>query len=858
MRTDGWTMKDRAMVHGTGSSARRVKYEVGDMVWGKVQSHPWWPGQIYDEALVSPIVKESKIEGHLLVAFFGDDTYGWFDPTKLIPFEPNYMEKSKQTNARDFMDAVADAENETRRRAALGLSCFCRNPSNFKAVGVRGFFQVDVRGYGHGAVYTAKQIKSARDGFQPTDVLNFLKGIALMPCNLKKGVDWLKKEAMVLAYRRAVFKELDEPYFNSFGVEPEGTSDSSRILALQEKLPSRASLSCPPESPQATARRKCLPRPTETKKKRCLNESDISGVHSDQGLPQNSPIMSIYKKVVIGGNVMQRRAPSGSLRQQKLNKKFDSMSMTLSQEDINEATAMNKKPVRRKISSMNLMVDREHLPQGLAKVGNLDDLQAVDNALPPSGVISREKFLVTSSGHVDEQPSISNQLEKDLTSKEAGTVNKRKRKTEFKLDESSQKRCKTVKAEASERSKYGNSCQTGLGYLDNNPSHVDSQEVPSASKPPKKRLRPDDYEMFGQNNSDSSQNEGMPEKKKIKPSKLKSFSAEKEVCHQKPLKSLRIHNKEGALTDPTKKGKNLIKKSKPSTKAAERTVLVMQFPLKSALPSVSELKARFSRFGPLDSLPKLFWKSSTCRITFKYKSDASVAYRYASGNKSLFGNAMVNCYLHALEVPALEVPKPCQDNAEENLDNLPWSVSTGTGISTENLKAIAPEEQQHLHSLFQPKSCLKKSEGEELVAGTPQMKPRVRFRLNEDQSSSREQVTVNSNVINSSMNQLGGSSLPCYATAGIPGNWQVNNAQLPPALHPLLNQTTDTLKDYGLDHFVASCNARYEAEARNNCIYSPSTSCNVDISSQMLNLMTRCSEIVSNLKGCLGYVPINL
>ncbi|OMO53685.1 Tudor/PWWP/MBT superfamily protein [Corchorus capsularis] len=843
------------MVHGTGSSARRVKYEVGDMVWGKVQSHPWWPGQIYDEALASPIVNESKIEGHLLVAFFGDDTYGWFEPTKLIPFDPNYMEKSKQTNARDFMDAVADAENEIRRRAALGLSCFCRNPSNFKAVGVRGFFQVDVRGYGPGAVYTAKQIKSARDGFQPTDVLNFLKGLALMPCcNLKKGVDWLKKEAMVLAYRRAVFKEFDKPYFNSFGVEPEGTSDSSRILALQEKLPSEASLSCPPESPEATARSKCLPRSTETKKKRCLNESDISGVHSDQ-----EQYMSIYEKVVIGGNIMQTRAPSGSLRQQKLNKKFDSMSMTLSQEDLNEATAMNKKPVRRKISSMNLMVDREHLPQGLAKVGNLDNLQAVDNALPPSGVISREKFLVTSSGHRDEQPSIYNQLEKDLTSKEAGTVNKRKRKTEFKLDESSQKRCKTVKAEASEGSKYGNSCQTGLGYLDNNPSQVDSQEVPSASKPPKKRLRPDDYEMFGQNNSDSSQNEGMPEKKKMKPSKLKSFSAEKEVCHQKPLKSLRKHDKEGALrihdkggalTDPTKKGKNLIKKSKPSTKAVERTMLVMQFPLKSALPSVSELKARFSRFGPLDSLPKLFWKSSTCRVTFKYKSDASVAYRYASGNKSLFGNAMVNCYLHALEVPALEVPKPCQDNAEENPDNFPLSASTGTGISTENLKAIAPEEQQHSHSLFQLKSCLKKSEGEELDADTLRMKPRVRFRLNEDQSSSREQVTVNSNVINSSMNQLGGSSFP--------GNRQVINAQLPPALHPPLNQSTDTLEDYGLDHFVASCNARYEAEARNNCIYSPSTSCNVDISSQMLNLMTRCSEIVSNLKDCLGYVPINL
>ncbi|KAA3471252.1 T-complex protein 1 subunit gamma [Gossypium australe] len=31
-------------------------FEVGDMVWGKVKSHPWWPGHIFNEAFASSSV----------------------------------------------------------------------------------------------------------------------------------------------------------------------------------------------------------------------------------------------------------------------------------------------------------------------------------------------------------------------------------------------------------------------------------------------------------------------------------------------------------------------------------------------------------------------------------------------------------------------------------------------------------------------------------------------------------------------------------------------------------------------------------------------------------------------------------
>ncbi|XVF38702.1 hypothetical protein REPUB_Repub20aG0124400 [Reevesia pubescens] len=959
-RIDGSAMRDREEVHVIRSTAMEnqlgMKYEVGDMVWGKVQSHPWWPGQIFDEALALPIVSETKREGHLLVAFFGDDTFGWFDPIKLIPFNPNYMEKSKQTNDRAFIDAVQDAENEICRRAALGLSCCCRNPLNFEATVVKGFFLVDVEGYGPGAIYTGKQISRARNRFQPTEMLCFLKWLALMPCcNLKKGVDRFKNMAIVLAYRKAVFGEFDETYLSAFGLgPPQGIGNSSRSLDLHGKLSFEALVSRPHESHEALARSKCTSRPKEDKTKNYRNEGGISRVHSDQ-VPQNFSILSVYEKenaVVMGDNILQTSAPSAalvseSLSQQKLIQNFGGTSMNLSR-DVAAigATTINKKTVLGKIRSINMMVDREQPPQGLAKVGNLE-MVAVDNTLPLSGVVSHTKVLLTSCGKMNKQPRVSNWLGENLTSKEAVKVDKRKRKTDFKLEsglEHSYKRLKSVKVETSAGIAYGKSFQTGLHCRDKkilgqqgrendasyrnyevsqllnnllafalNPFHavevehtafaaeqfflrfrssmflknfvvspltefeliennhpeslpyailkspfdVDSQEVPSASKPSKKRLRPDDYEMFGGNNSNPCRKEGVSVKRLINLSKLKSLSAEGKVKYPKPLKSLTMDEKERAVPDSTKQGKNLIKKQKTSIKAAERTMLVMQFPPRSALPSVSELKARFARFGPLDSVPRLFWKSSTCQIVFRYKSDAHVAYRFASRNKSMFGNANVNSYLQALEVPALEPPNPRKHHVQEGLDKFPWSAPIETGDFTEKQKSIAAREQELSHSMFQPKSCLKKSQRDEFGVGPLHVK-HVKFRLNEDQSSSGEQLIVNSSVKNSNANQPGGSSLCCNAAAEIPGNWQVFVAQSPPALHPLLNQITDTLNNHGLDHFVAECNARYEAEARNNCIYSTPTTFNVDISSRMLNLMTRCSEIVSDLKCWLGYVPIHL
>ncbi|XP_026406383.1 uncharacterized protein LOC113301782 isoform X1 [Papaver somniferum] len=245
---------DDRMTEAFGLEAEKAMsfgFEPGDMVWGKVKSHPWWPGQVFSEAYATTSVRRSKRVGHVLVAFFGDSSYGWFDPAELIPFEPNYSEKSQQTTMRIFVRAVEEAVDEVRRRASLGLVCCCRNPHNFRPTIIRGQFTVDVLDY-EGGTYSVKEIKNARDSFQPGEALSFVQQLAANPRdygekdNERKGIDWIRNVATFLALRKETYEEFDETYSQAFG-GPSARPDTSatRVLDQAAKVPLRAPLSGP-------------------------------------------------------------------------------------------------------------------------------------------------------------------------------------------------------------------------------------------------------------------------------------------------------------------------------------------------------------------------------------------------------------------------------------------------------------------------------------------------------------------------------------------------------------------------------------------------------------------------------------
>jgi DNA (cytosine-5)-methyltransferase 3A len=226
------TGTSRALIYG---------FEVGDMVWGKVKSHPRWPGHIFNEAFASSSVRRTRREGHVLVAFFGDSSYGWFDPAELIQFDVNFAEKSQQTNSRTFIKAVEEATDEASRRSALGLACKCRNKYNFRPANVPGYYVVDVSDYEPGGVYSASQIMKARDGFKPGETLAFVKQLAVGPhgCD-QESFEFIKNKARAFAFRNAVFEEFDETYAQAFAVQSSRPSnDTAKVPNQLAKEPTR-------------------------------------------------------------------------------------------------------------------------------------------------------------------------------------------------------------------------------------------------------------------------------------------------------------------------------------------------------------------------------------------------------------------------------------------------------------------------------------------------------------------------------------------------------------------------------------------------------------------------------------------
>lgn len=194
------------------SSDLRRKFQEGDMVWAKVKSHPWWPGQVYNPIFAAPKARKLKPD-HILIAFFGDSSYGWFLESDLVPFEQNYVEKSKQSMHRGFIKAVEEAVDEISRRAALGLMCVCRNGDAFRPRKQVGYVNVDVRGYVNPGLYSLRQIEVAKNAFKPANMLSFVRNLAVLPgSGQAKCISGIKSVAEVLAYRVATFVSVNEDY----------------------------------------------------------------------------------------------------------------------------------------------------------------------------------------------------------------------------------------------------------------------------------------------------------------------------------------------------------------------------------------------------------------------------------------------------------------------------------------------------------------------------------------------------------------------------------------------------------------------------------------------------------------------
>ncbi|KAI3770686.1 hypothetical protein L6452_01827 [Arctium lappa] len=925
-------------------------YEVGDMVWGKVKSHPWWPGHVYSEEFATPSVRRSKIDGLLLVAFFGDSSYGWFDHAELIPFDSNFAEKSLQTNSRTFVKAVEEAIEEVSRRRSLGLCCMCRNKKNFRQTGVQCFFSVDVVEYDPGAVYSIDAIGKARDNFQPSLSLDFVRQLALEPTGSDHAdIDFIKNKATVMSYRRAVYEEFDETYAQAFGYGPVHPSSGSIQESTPGKTPTKAPLSGREVFADTLGKGRNpakLNKPKDHAKKdkylfkRRDESKEIKMHQKEKRKVTSSPRPAHFDdpSIAAGDYKLQKRfsgrdeqiginiangelalrdaTGTGASKEDKpIILEFDNPGFEMktskvespSNSSIAEVAADNSghlPKLRRSVddekrimpeledrkTSSGLVVDKS---SSEAKVFSHDDIPSSRphklvsqqkvvsepkmvkvfkrpagelgsgrSVLPEKKKKRKNESLMSDSTHIHGQEAVS-LAEKVLANKplqsalapkhpiegphrtglgnyEVGlpqvlgdlhslaldpfrTANRglRIKVRQVFLRFRSLVFQKSLNSSLAEGEANGIHFRKPPALISATGGSENGIGVPPVKPQARFSGRPDDPTKGGHKRGPSDRLEEMAAKRKKKIGEIRNLTKETKVTKKIEEPSARVDGRQAAVITPRKLGAELSKKTEQ--RAPEPTMLLMKFPTGGSLPSVNELKARFARYGPMDhSGTRVFWNTFSCRVVYRHKIHAEAAYKFVVGSGSLFGNVGVKCCLKEVEVVGSGDPEPPLKVRKED-------PSSGAHQPSMEDKPL------------QLKSCLKKSGGEE---GGGRGAARVKFMLGGDEIhkdkngdgsssfSSSSDTTMDFNSKNFQKAVVQPSQPPLHTCITVSSGMHYSTSLAPPSLPlPPLPQPP---------HYGGNMGAPPLKK---------------DVAVQMIRLMTKCNDVVSNVTGLLGYVP---
>ncbi|KAK1285435.1 hypothetical protein QJS10_CPB20g00373 [Acorus calamus] len=173
------------------------EFGVSDMVWGKIKSHPWWPGQIFDPSDASEMAKKHQKKGCLLVAYFGDHTFAWCEPSKLKPFEAHFPNMAKESSMDAFVSAVDEALDEVSRRVVLGLTCNCVPEESYADLKNEVIENAGIRERATNTDWL--NMSSFARSFEPNMFLEYIKSLAESPMAKTDGLQFVTARAQLAA-----------------------------------------------------------------------------------------------------------------------------------------------------------------------------------------------------------------------------------------------------------------------------------------------------------------------------------------------------------------------------------------------------------------------------------------------------------------------------------------------------------------------------------------------------------------------------------------------------------------------------------------------------------------------------------
>ncbi|PWZ09917.1 hypothetical protein Zm00014a_027807 [Zea mays] len=168
-----------------------------ELVWGKVRSHPWWPGQVFDAADASEIALQHRKAGAPLIAYFWDRTFAWSDSSALLPFCANFTRLSTQSTMSSFVSAIDSALLEVERRVEAGLSCGCFSSN------IATKQEVQNSGIRQGAYGAAIDSVYTRDAFHGKTFLDYISALGKKPLAGADLLDLATAKAQLRAFNRS-------------------------------------------------------------------------------------------------------------------------------------------------------------------------------------------------------------------------------------------------------------------------------------------------------------------------------------------------------------------------------------------------------------------------------------------------------------------------------------------------------------------------------------------------------------------------------------------------------------------------------------------------------------------------------
>ncbi|GER51306.1 Tudor/PWWP/MBT superfamily protein [Striga asiatica] len=204
-----------------------------DLVWGKVRSHPWWPGQIFDASHASEkALKYHKKDDSYLVAYFGDGTFAWIEESKLKPFGSYFSQMEKQSNSEKFKTAVDSALEEVSRRVELGLLCACVPKDDYCEIEAQHVENAGIRQESserYGVDYSARA-----HNFLPDKLIDYISDLATSAFSEADKLDLAIAHAQLSAFCR--FKGYHAPTeFVSYENLLENDADSEKKSRKKRK-----------------------------------------------------------------------------------------------------------------------------------------------------------------------------------------------------------------------------------------------------------------------------------------------------------------------------------------------------------------------------------------------------------------------------------------------------------------------------------------------------------------------------------------------------------------------------------------------------------------------------------------------